>query len=219
MLALPGAVTANKARITFISNTTGEFAMDEFRVHLGKNTLPVSFNNDLTAKLNGSQVNLSWSTSSEQNSAYFQVLRSTNGTDFSPIGGQITAAGNSNATKTYHATDFSPAKGTNYYKLNQVDNNGSVNQLPQVVSAKVATSSLEITAALGTSNGVELTVFSPKSAKATVSLVNAMGQALATTSIVLSEGNNKVTLPSTAKGLVIATVNVAGTKLSKKLIK
>ncbi len=70
-----------------------------------------------------SQVELTWSTASEKNNAYFEIQRSANAQDFETIG---TVKGQINATQqtAYAFTDVTPAEGLNYYRLKQMDNDG-----------------------------------------------------------------------------------------------
>ncbi len=62
---------------------------------------------------------LSWSTATEENSAYFEVQSSTNGRDFATIE-RLEAAGNSAETIAYSFTDRSVG-GNTYYRLKMVD--------------------------------------------------------------------------------------------------
>ncbi len=54
---------------------------------------------------NGNQSNLTWITSSEQNSSYFSIKRSVDGSSFNEIG-RVNAAGFSNIEKLYSFTDI-----------------------------------------------------------------------------------------------------------------
>lgn len=71
-----------------------------------------------------SKVQLKWETSSEQNSKYFDVEFSENTTQWNSIG-KVNAAGNSNSKLNYALTHNTPIDGVNYYRLKQVDINGS----------------------------------------------------------------------------------------------
>ncbi len=66
---------------------------------------------------------LSWVTSNEQNSLYFEIQHSVNGVDFETIG-KISAAGESNTNKKYDFTHRNPAAITHYYRLKMVDKDG-----------------------------------------------------------------------------------------------
>lgn len=89
-------------------------------------SLPVTLI-DFTAeykKANGNVV-LSWSTAQEINSKEFIVERSTDdGRTWSVIG-TVAAAGSSNGWRRYQLPDASPLKGTNLYRLKQIDLNNS----------------------------------------------------------------------------------------------
>lgn len=76
------------------------------------------------AALVNRQVALTWQTASELNSSYFDVLRSTDGYNWSSIG-TVSAQGTSQTTADYALLDSSPLEGVSYYRLKQVDLNGS----------------------------------------------------------------------------------------------
>lgn len=78
----------------------------------------VSFN--ATYLQQNNTVQLTWSTLSEMNSAFF-VIERCNGTDPFTTIGTIKAAGFSNFNIDYSFIDENPAAGTNYYRLKQVD--------------------------------------------------------------------------------------------------
>ena len=87
-------------------------------------TLPVtlaSFN----AKAAGRMANLDWATASEANNAYFDVERSADARSFTSLGRGTTAA-----RQTYSFTDEVPANGANYYRLKQVDTDGTFSYSP-----------------------------------------------------------------------------------------
>ncbi len=67
---------------------------------------------------------LSWATASEQNSDYFVVERRTVHTDFHPIE-RHSAQGTTQSSTVYAVLDAFPASGVNYYRLKQVDLDGS----------------------------------------------------------------------------------------------
>jgi photosystem II stability/assembly factor-like uncharacterized protein len=65
-----------------------------------------------------------WTTASEINNAYFLIERSENGNDFVAIG-KIIGKGNTTTFQEYSLTDNSPYNGKNYYRLTQIDIDGT----------------------------------------------------------------------------------------------
>lgn len=85
--------------------------------------LPVSLV-DFTASKQYKVVGLNWQTSMEQNSSYFDVEFSRDGSKFENIG-RVNAAGNSSTLKNYSFIHSQPVNGINYYRLKLVDVDGS----------------------------------------------------------------------------------------------
>jgi len=85
--------------------------------------LPVELTK-FTAQKNGADVDLDWTTASEVNNSHFNVQRSSNGRSFETIG-KVDGFGTTNATQNYEFTDRMPLPGTNYYRLIQVDRDGT----------------------------------------------------------------------------------------------
>jgi len=93
-----------------------------FVIATGASPLPVELTNfSGTCETNG--FDLHWSTSSEHNSASFEIERSLNGTIWENIG-SVQAAGNSNQELNYSFLDTDRPQGTAYYRLRQIDLDG-----------------------------------------------------------------------------------------------
>jgi len=73
-----------------------------------------------TGKYTNGEVQLVWATATEKDNKYFQVERSTNGTNFQIVG-QVAGAGNSIQVEKYTFSDSKAPQGTVYYRLKQVD--------------------------------------------------------------------------------------------------
>ncbi|HEY6062896.1 MAG TPA: T9SS type A sorting domain-containing protein, partial [Chitinophagaceae bacterium] len=69
--------------------------------------------------LNNNNIDLKWSTSSEQNSKYFEIQKSSDGINFHPIGTK-NAAGFSSLQRNYSFTD-GQVNEFNYYRLKMAD--------------------------------------------------------------------------------------------------
>jgi Secretion system C-terminal sorting domain len=92
--------------------------------------LPVRLLSFSAKKLYGN-VEVNWITTNEKNNSHFNVQRSLNGTDFVKIG-KVTGAGNAVSTTSYAYTDVNIPKSKIFYRLEQVDADGSIT-LSQVV--------------------------------------------------------------------------------------
>lgn len=80
---------------------------------------------------NNNRVLLDWATVSEINNDYFDVQRSSDGYEFETIG-RVGGSGNSNELIEYSFTDTKPMLGLNYYRLRQVDYDGTEEFLPVI---------------------------------------------------------------------------------------
>ncbi len=81
----------------------------------------LDFNVQATAN---KKVDIYWSTAAEINNAYFDIERSKDGISFESID-QLQGHGNTNSEMHYRTVDLNPFIGINYYRLKQVDFDGS----------------------------------------------------------------------------------------------
>ncbi len=72
---------------------------------------------------------LIWQTASEINNERFQIERSSDGRTFKTIG-ETAGAGNSSELRDYQFTDERPLIGKNYYRIKQIDFDGSFDYSP-----------------------------------------------------------------------------------------
>lgn len=73
----------------------------------------------------GSAVHVIWSTATELNSSHFFVQRSIDAIQWESIG-MVEAAGNSTTARVYRLIDEQPLPNLSYYRLEQVDHDGSI---------------------------------------------------------------------------------------------
>lgn len=100
--------------------------------------LPVSLTS-FNASLSNARSTLTWKTASESNNKGFEVLRSTEGDNFSVIDfvSAKSSQGNSSTPLTYTYVDRSAKAGVNYYQLKQVDLDGKSELFKDVKSVNV----------------------------------------------------------------------------------
>lgn len=85
------------------------------------------------AKCHNDQVYIIWTTSSEKDNEAFIIERSSNAVDFIEIA-RIGGYGNSIETINYQYTDENPNTGDNYYRLVQIDTDGTRTQSEIIVA-------------------------------------------------------------------------------------
>ena len=119
-------------------------------------TLPLTLLN-FDAKKVFNQVNLNWSSTNEVNTDKFIVQRQNANGVFEEIG--IVTAANIGGLNTYSFVDPSTAAGTRYYRLSQVDKDGSVTY-SKVISVEVA--DVQLSVFPNPASGTMLTVSHPE---------------------------------------------------------
>jgi hypothetical protein len=83
---------------------------------------------------------LNWSTASEINNNYFEVEKSNDGKKFKTFQ-FVSGAGNSTIQNDYSTVDESPSPGINYYRLKQVDFDGTISYSP-IVAVEINSSNV-----------------------------------------------------------------------------
>ncbi|MBK7692642.1 MAG: T9SS type A sorting domain-containing protein [Bacteroidetes bacterium] len=112
-------------------------SFSQFRVHSvnpGNVPLPATVTSFGGVKLESAD-KLSWTTSSEQNNAFFNLQHSTDGSNFTTLAKVNSKApnGTSATTLNYSSISNKPSLGHNYYRLQQVDMDGKVSVHAQIV--------------------------------------------------------------------------------------
>lgn len=208
--------TATDFRIRVAGTWVGHVAIDNLTLGSlptdGTGTLPVALTN-FTAKAQSNAVNLTWKTATESNFSHFDVTRSADGQDFAKIGERA-----AQGASTYNYTDFTPAKGINYYQLISQDKDGK-SEKSEVVSAKVASPDVDLNITGTSASAVDLSIYSEKGGSAKITLTNVNGQVVAKSTLVLNKGYNKASLATAYTGLLIVAATTPDGIVSKKIIK
>jgi hypothetical protein len=166
--------------------------------------LPVELTS-FTGAAQGNKTVLNWATASEKNSAYYRVERATADAPerYQPIG-QVAAAGTSTRTLAYEFVDAHPA-AMNYYRLQQVDKDGTSTYSPVV--AVRATPALLLQAYPNPTNG-PLTLTGTKDTQ--FALVNQLGQVVRQGALAMSQ-TYELDLSSQPNGLYFLRDQTTGT--------
>lgn len=105
------------------------------------------------AKRVGAAVACAWATASEQSNSHFTVERSLDGVSFQELG-TVAGHGSSTTAHTYGFTDGQPVAGLAYYRLKQVDVDGTATYSPVVtVPSSPTATAAAITAVPNPSTG------------------------------------------------------------------
>ncbi|CAH1000404.1 hypothetical protein LEM8419_01557 [Neolewinella maritima] len=134
---------------TFVSNCAGE---------PGKGCLaaaPVEFI-AFTGSLGNGYIDLDFATATESDNDYFQIERSVDGGSYTAIG-RLAGAGNSLQEVTYSFRDFDYSAGVNYYRIRQVDFDGT-EAFSDVIVVDAGGSSTAITLFPNPATGSEVTL-------------------------------------------------------------
>ncbi len=109
----------------FTIANTGMTGFSFFNIGSGNgNPLPVTMVNFAANCNDKSEVDVKWTTASEQNSENFVVERTRDLAQWEYVT-TLNAAGNSNYNIDYSTIDTDPFSGVSYYRLVQMDNNGA----------------------------------------------------------------------------------------------
>jgi F5/8 type C domain/Secretion system C-terminal sorting domain/Fibronectin type III domain len=115
------AVTSNNNTVLSTA-TIGSFTIVD-------GALPVKLLSFTASIFNNLYVVTKWSTSTELDSKYFNVQKSADAQHFATFA-QVNAAGNSYTIQNYSASDYHPVNGYNFYRLQIVDNDGTITYSP-----------------------------------------------------------------------------------------
>lgn len=131
-LTLPAATNNQPlVQVRWIYYETGTGARDRLAIDditVSSSPLPVELTR-FEAFARSQAVQLEWETATEQHNSRFEVERSADGYHFSTLQ-TLPGAGNSREPRQYSLSDDEPLQGRSFYRLRQVDENGSFSFSP-----------------------------------------------------------------------------------------
>jgi len=164
---------------------------------------------------------LRWVTASETSSSHFEVERSADGQAFVKIG-QLAAAGTTTAARSYQFIDDA-ATATSYYRLRQVDYDGTSSYSPVVIlAARPAAPAAAKLVAYPTVFTNELNVALPgaETQAATVALLTTAGRPVYTHSMQLGTAPQALAeLPTLAPGVYLLRVATASGASTQRVVR
>ncbi len=202
-------------------------SFSSYRIHgtssQSNTALPVELVDLRANSINNTYIQVVWNTASEFNNLGFEVQRSIDGANFSPIG-FINGNGTSNLIHNYYFDDNNIQLGVvYYYRLKQIDFNDSY-KYTYIVSASLEQSdkiTMNDIYPNPTTSESYINVYSPSDNILNYSIYNESGQSLLQNDITVKKGNNIIPIATTyiAKGIYFIVFKLDDTKIYKKLIK
>lgn len=149
--------------------------------------LPVSFLDIAAETVDNKQVDVTWSTASEHNSAYFIVERSADNEHFYPIG-EVSAMGDSQERTDYAFRDQQPKTGANYYRLQQVDMDGMTMPTVSVVALVGQNASVPVLFPNPVKDQLYAAMEIPVDGPVVMKVMDALGRVVSTRKVALEKG-------------------------------
>jgi len=138
-------------------------------------------------------IQLGWNTYSEINMEHFDIERSTDGINFRQIGKVTTVSGQLNSNINYTYLDITAQRGTNYYRLAMVDNQGNYSYTKTImVNVDIRGISVMIVYPNPFSRRVQIRVNSDKAEKVAINIINSNGVLMSTQQANTQVGDNNI---------------------------
>lgn len=118
------STSPSSASMNFVSHTFGqEVTLQQVTAAAPASALPVSLTG-FSVKADGRKARVEWETVWERNNRAFRLDRSTDAVQFSPFA-TIPGKGTTTGRERYLVIDDSPGSGVTYYRLRQIDQDGT----------------------------------------------------------------------------------------------
>ena len=184
--------------------------------------LPLTIDQFRGAYSNGFIV-LKWTTFTEINIDHFEVERSSDGVDFRQLG-RVESLGLTNNNNSYSFNDLTAERGSNFYRLVMIDNEGNYNYSKTImVSIDVKGISVSVVYPNPFSKRVVVRISSDKEKEqVTIRIVNSEGAALRTQPAEVYRGDNNITVKDVNElpgGLYYLEVLAENRSMKTKLMK
>ncbi len=192
-------------------------------VNINTYPLQVSLMNLYCKADKDNNVNLYWSTASENNCAYFIVERTVDGKNFKQIG-KVNAVGNSTVKQNYSFQDVTAASaGYNkvMYRLRQVDANNRYGYSPLVQASLTSTGVSNMVNPCLVGNTLYIRFMAGDASTADIQILNSNGQKISEIKQQTAEGLNIATqdFSSMPSGIYIVRVSYNNETLINRFVK
>lgn len=170
--------------------------------------LPIILSDFTVKKVNDKSI-IKWTTLTEINNDYFIIERSTDGKRFEEIN-KTKGSGNSNQTINYQFVDYRPKEGINYYRLKQVDFDGTYSY------SEIKVLNFENNSVIGIYYYENHLYIKSKEtlANTSIEIYNLSGQLISSINIISGKNEEKIEIPNLL-GNGVYFANVINTEFQK----
>lgn len=162
------------------------------------------------------KVLLNWASTQEVNTNYFVVEKSADGVHFSTFM-QVRSNNKNNITNYYSATDNSPINGINYYRLREVNKDGTfVNS--KIVSVNLALQAVTSLYPNPAKDFIKINIVSSFAKTISISLYDISGKLLLVKQMQLMNGSNAVTINVSQYSKGVYTVRSKEISFEQKIV-
>ncbi len=158
---------------------------------------------------------ITWSTATEKDNSTFIVERSTNGSNFAPIG-EVKSAGTSQTLNNYSFTDANLKGSVNYYRIKAIDM--ADKESTSKVVAVASKGSLAVNATRS-EEGSKINIASDSEGAATIRIYNTNGQVVANQVISTTSGVSEHVVNLNQCGMFIVNVTKGQSTVSTKIFR
>ncbi len=216
-----GGVAAQFVLITALTNHGGScYSFGEIRINLDSSVVPVELV-DFSGQCdsNRNEIRLEWTTAAEISNAYYIVERSPDFNHWSEVS-RVDSKGDSLSETYYDYSDKNPIKGKSYYRLTQVNLDGSKKEL-EVITVNCISSLQSVEFSPNPfSEKIFVRVSSDRDEVMEFKLYSSLGQEVFTQNVIAIRGENEIVLEPTGLnvGQYFITVKQGNTVVRKKLV-
>jgi trimeric autotransporter adhesin len=226
----------NSSTLTFTDNTLANLATKYYYVEVTQAdghkawtspiwytrndaVLPITLTRFTATISSENKVKLNWTTATEYNNDRFEIEHSLDGSNFNLIG---TLDGKLKSTELveYTFTHESPGAGINYYRLKQIDLDGTITY-SDLVAASLKTKEIKFKNHILREGQLSFAIESPEAMDANFQLIDITGKLIATSNqkIQVGLGTFDISIPDIPTGIYTATLTTPIGAISYKLKK
>lgn len=211
-----GTNDAFNTRVTGITISSADFFEDWILVDQ-THPLPVTLT-EFNATCKQENIIIDWTTATEINNDYFIVEKSYDAINFFELA-QVQGAGNSNVANHYSIIDLNPTSGTSYYRLKQVDFDGTT-AYHQIIASNCTKNKFDFNQFILNNNSLSFNISTSFAEKINIYFYDYRSRLISSKVQSIVKGNNQISLNNLAisTGIYMLSVQGKNNSFSTKLM-